>query len=343
MTQISYPWPGTTLTDAGPYSSEQWNSLWGAGCRSGVKFGRSADYSIGVFYALGNHLDPTINSTDLDVDTGGALVDGLYFESDATVSIDVGGVGTRPAANPRIDYIVVRKNYSTTTTYSPTAGPAVAPQTARLTVIRGTEAGSPVAPSLTQDTTRTTYWDVPIATVQVSTGGVLSNLVDQREFVDAETKQFFVPALVGANVAVETDLKYFFATGESFGPYIELNHTSNPSSMVGRFIVPSDFIESMTAKVSILTTSSGNIYLNNEFRAASCGEDYDTHTGSTGYSAESATLEQYACLQELSITSIVSGDYVWLRASRNGTNVADTISDSVSGLGWYVEYFGWKK
>ncbi|MFA5166652.1 MAG: hypothetical protein WC449_05205 [Candidatus Paceibacterota bacterium] len=178
--EISGYWPGTTVGDAGPYSANSFADRMGAMSRSGVDFGLAANYNIGVFYQIGNALEPAINGANVDVDTGASLVDGLYHENTAVVSVPI----VSPVANPRIDYIVVRKNYQQAVTYTPDAfAPTVPPRTARITVIHGAEGAIPVPPTLTQDTTRTTYWDIPICSIDVSAMGVGSNLVDLREFV----------------------------------------------------------------------------------------------------------------------------------------------------------------
>jgi len=180
MAQMSRPFPGTTIGDAGPYSVINWWDVWGAIGKGGVDFGRSADYGKGVFGAIGNGLYPSENITNINVDTGAGLIDGLYCENTASVTVPIPASG---AGTNRIDVIVVRKNYQQAVTYTPTGGaPTVPPRTTRITVIRGTEAVGPVAPSLTQDVTRTTYWDIPIASVQVSDAGALSNFTDLRQW-----------------------------------------------------------------------------------------------------------------------------------------------------------------
>lgn len=181
MAETSRPWPGTTIGDAGPYDSNSWNDAWLSISRAGGRLSRIADYGIGVFYGIANALEPTSNVTEIDVDTGASLIDGLYHENDASVAIPIPASG---AGTSRIDVIVVRKNYQQAVTYTPGGGaPTVPFRTARITVIRGVEAAGPVAPALTQDTTRTTYWDIPIAQVQVDDAGALSNFTDLREFV----------------------------------------------------------------------------------------------------------------------------------------------------------------
>lgn len=339
MAETSRPWPGTTIGDAGPYSSNDWNDVWGATSRAGVDFGSSDNYNIGVLYQLGNALEPTVNGTDIDVDTGGSLVDGLYHENTATVSVPItaSGVGTS-----RIDIIVVRKNYQQAVTYTPAgAAPTVPPRTARITVIRGTEAGAPVAPSLTQDTTRTTYWDIPLAQVEVSAAGVLSGFADLREYVDAETKHLFVPVLIGYNTtgvsAISLD-----TNNTSVAPFIELPDAVI-SSAIGRFIVPSDYLSDMTAETILIPAANGDVYLQCQFGAGACGESTTTHNGSVAIAAIAVTTGVYNCIAELDITGITPGDIVFVLPLRDATNILDTVNASVYVQGINITYFGWKK
>ena len=154
-------WSGTTLGDAGPYDANSFADRMLSISRSGGRLSRTADYNIGVLSAIGSGLFPVENGANIDVATGASLIDGLYHENTAVVSIPITNSG---AGTSRIDVIVVRKNYQQAVTYTPTGGaPTVPPRTARITVIRGTETAGPVAPSLTQDVTRATYWDIPIA------------------------------------------------------------------------------------------------------------------------------------------------------------------------------------
>lgn len=180
MAEYTRPWPGTTIGDAGPYTSNDWNDVWGTMENAGVWTGDPNRYDIGVFYQILNHLEPAVNGANIEVETGASLVDGLYHYCDSLVTVPIPASG---AGTSRIDVIVVRKNYQQAITYTPGGGaPTVPPRTARITVIRGVEAVGPVAPSLTQDVTRTTYWDIPLAQVQVSDAGVLSGFADLREF-----------------------------------------------------------------------------------------------------------------------------------------------------------------
>jgi len=162
MTEISRPWGGTATGDKGPYSDDNWTDAWsGLFARTGA--------NVGVLRGAANELIVTSSGDNaISVNTGEALVDGTWYQSDAATAVTPG----IPSSDPRIDRIVLRKSWSA--------------QTVRVTRIEGTEAGSPSAPSLTQ--TDGTTWDIPLAQYQIATGaGAISSLTDQREFVHDPT------------------------------------------------------------------------------------------------------------------------------------------------------------
>jgi hypothetical protein len=141
--------------------------------------------NLGVCSSVGNELEVTdLGGGSIQIDTGAAVIDGLGFFNDAALSLSP----PAPTANPRIDRIVVRKNY-TNAQYDP-AGDAgdeeVPAYTARITRIAGAEVADPDdgdIPAMTHSTDRSTYWDVPLAHYEISIGGAISNLVDDREFI----------------------------------------------------------------------------------------------------------------------------------------------------------------
>jgi hypothetical protein len=94
---------------------------------------------------------------------GGAVVDGKPYKNDANVDVNIpSAVG---GGNTRIDRIVLRANWTA--------------QTVRITRIPGTDAGSPVAPAITQ-TPGTTY-DIMLYQALVDTSGTVT-LTDERVF-----------------------------------------------------------------------------------------------------------------------------------------------------------------
>ena len=344
--ETSRPFPGTVLGDAGPYSAEQWWDCWLSQSRAGGRLSRVANYDIGVFYAIANALEPTSNVTEITVDTGASLVDGLYHESDASVAVPIlaSGVGTS-----RIDVIVVRKNYQQAVTYTPTGGaPTVPPRTARITVIRGAEAAGPVAPSLTQDVTRATYWDIPIAQVQVSDAGALSGFTDLREFVDAEVKVMYVPPLVGKNATDETLINLGDVAWLD-PPIVGLTFPDLKNCYgFSRFVVPQDFISGFEISAIVSPYTSGNVYGRARFAYGGCGQYSETHDDDSGALAPTALAGTALtwlneCILPVELTSAVPGDFVICTFQRDSTNILDTIGAKIFLFGWNVSYFGWKK
>jgi hypothetical protein len=115
----------------------------------------------GVLYGVGNNLAVTAAAPNVAVNTGAALNYGVYYGNDASVNVNI----PTPASATRIDRIVLRYSWSA--------------QTVRITRIAGSE-GSGSAPAMTQ--TANTTWDIPLANVSITTGGVIT-VTDQRTYV----------------------------------------------------------------------------------------------------------------------------------------------------------------
>lgn len=167
MTEISRPWSGTTVGDAGPYTAINWWDVWQSLCAGSGSLGGSGNK--GVFWNIPGQLEVTYVSPNfLSVAAGAALIDGLFYNNTAAYSATVTSAS---AGNVRDDRLVVRKYFSG------------AIQTARIVLLPGSEAASPgpgTPPALTQDATRITYWDLPLARVSIADNGVIT-LTDERE------------------------------------------------------------------------------------------------------------------------------------------------------------------
>lgn len=157
MTERSRPWSGTVTGDAGPYTDDQWTDVWATLLGPTVA-------TEGVFIGqLDDFLLSSIVASPISVERGRALVDGTWYESDADESVVV----TTPGANPRIDRLVLRKDWAL--------------QTIRLTLVGGAEAASPVPPALVQ--IDGTTWDLPLHQIRITTGGVINHERDDRVFL----------------------------------------------------------------------------------------------------------------------------------------------------------------
>ena len=156
MVERSRPWSGTVLGDSGPYSDDQWTDVW--------KAFAPILASQGVLRDQLNELDlSSVAASPVSVNTGRAYVNGIWYESDAAVSVAI----PTPAANPRVDRIVLRADWAL--------------QTVRVFRIAGAEGASPVPPALVQ--VDGTTWDLPLWQVHATVGAVLTFFRDERVFV----------------------------------------------------------------------------------------------------------------------------------------------------------------
>lgn len=190
MTQISRPQPehqNNGYLDSGPYSADQWAELYET-----LFTGDEASDQGPLAYVL-NELEVTNPSgSDIQVNTGWGICNGHLLKNNAAVTFTPGN----PSANPRIDVVVmVQNNTAIVRTAGITSGndlvfpnsltdynglSSLPPYTCRLAILKGTEAGSPTAPTLDVDTA--TLFMVPLAQYQISTGGTVSALTDRREY-----------------------------------------------------------------------------------------------------------------------------------------------------------------
>jgi hypothetical protein len=155
--------------------------------RSGATSGPNT--SQGIYRGVMNELAVSGAASPVSVNSGAATVAGFYYKNDAAVNVAV----ATPAANTRIDRVVLRAVYGVT-------------RTVRITLITGVE-GLGTPPALTQSDGAT--WDIPLAQVSITTGGVIT-VTDERVFAqfatnhvkrdgDTMTGQLVAPSIAGAN------------------------------------------------------------------------------------------------------------------------------------------------
>lgn len=188
MTELSRPWSGTATGDAGPYSDDQWSDIF-------VTFLAHLVASQGVWQGQLNELNATGAVTPVSINTGKALVDGVWYESDAAVTVAI----PTPAANPRVDRIVLRKDWAL--------------QTVRITRIAGAESALQVPPPPALVQIDGTTWDLPLWQIHITTGGVITLWHDEREFIGQ-----YVPADFISETVVLIDDDFYgpnYVTGES--------------------------------------------------------------------------------------------------------------------------------
>ncbi len=153
MTETSFFWDGLITGDAtlAPYRHGKYTDIWD------ILFTRTDNE--GVIKTYENELEVTGAIGGIILATGAAIVDGWFYENDDNLTVAI----STPVSDPRLDLIVIRMNFID--------------QEARVTVIEGTEAASPVPPALTQDDN--VIWDIPLAQVTILTDATIS-VVDTR-------------------------------------------------------------------------------------------------------------------------------------------------------------------
>lgn len=152
--ELSLPWQGETLGDAGPYDSNTWREAWRQ------MFGGGLDPLAGVFAESGTRglmalqvMPTTPNSRAVDVNPGAALLFGTFYRSPNVREITI---PQNSAGNPRIDLIALRWHSTN--------------QTVRLIHRQGTSAANPVPPSLAGADGLGAIRDIPLAEIRVNAG-----------------------------------------------------------------------------------------------------------------------------------------------------------------------------
>lgn len=190
MTQTSYPF------DAGAGASVlegQWQKMARHWLGTGV---------------IGGYLNRLAVSADgvslaVSVASGGAWVEGFYFDNDAAASLTV---TTAHATLPRIDTVAVRLDRTA--------------NTATLVVIAGTAAASPVAPTLS---VTDTLYEMPLANVAVGAAvGVISsgNLTDRRGYTFSQPAPVRKRFASVANVSLAASNSGDSSTTATFTPTV---------------------------------------------------------------------------------------------------------------------------
>jgi hypothetical protein len=168
MTERSLFWDGTA-GDGGPYNQTHMMDIF-----FNTILGSRGDQ--GVLYNWLDGLEVTGIASPVNVAAGGAVVYGMFYESDAAVSV---AVPTPASDKARYDRIVLRRDWVL--------------QTVRIARITSTEEADPTAPTLTQ--TAGVTWEIPLALLYIDDAGVIT-VTDEREYVAYPTNWAAVDDIV---------------------------------------------------------------------------------------------------------------------------------------------------
>jgi hypothetical protein len=158
MAETSLPWGGIAVGDAGPYTDDQWTDVW----RKLLTRDRTLE---GVLPDYLNELVVTNPAgATIRVGTGGAVVDGKFYDNSANVDL----AGAVPGGGSNFYTVVLDKNFAAQTVRASLLGPnVVAP------------------PAVTQ--ADGVDWEIAIYTVEITSGAVVT-LTDVRVYCHYNTE-----------------------------------------------------------------------------------------------------------------------------------------------------------
>lgn len=272
MAEISYFWDGVATGDAvnAPYSSKEFCDLWDILFSSD----NTAQGPVGGYL---NELAVSGASSPVSIATGAALVSGHPYLNDAASTLVI----PSPAAATRIDLVVLHLDANA--------------QTIRIARVAGIEGGG--APSPTQ---AWPIWEVPIAQVSITTGGVCT-VTDKRSFVRARIAPGYKYSELAANDNTHS------STWNSLGAGVKFTLTPGVWLLSG--IIYTQLAGNGTAGIQINNNTTGS--------ALAAGNA----TGSTG--------EFLIMPIGPHIVTITAENVIELRYHH--ANVADTVNGAASG------------
>lgn len=270
MGEESWPWPGTTVGDAGPYSDDDWDNMWETLYGSGM-----APYNNrGVIRNWLNELvvtSPGVNAAD--VATGAALVHGKFYRNTDVVNVvgipnAAGGVGH----TWREDLICVRSSWIAQT----------------IRVYRHANPADEVAyPAPTQ--TDGTCWEIPLAAVRIDVGGVITLITDLRDYVSdlMQPKQIQAQAIasLGSGGTYEVAGWRGVARLDGIGQYCAFS-----------LEIPSDFISLISAVIWAFTDANGTFNWDLAMGASHCDEATNAVTDTKAPANKVAVANTVYCL-----------------------------------------------
>jgi len=233
MTEQSRHWDGVLIGDAtlAPYSASEWAD------QERLEHGQGSVFpNYGILAGTGGGSYPPLSvqakspaSTNVEVEIGCALVHGYLYENTAALTFTV---GANASGNPRIDTLILRVDFVA--------------QTVRGVLKQGTPAGSPVHPSLQQDTS---FWEIPLADIAVANGFSVINaadITDRRRAIHSLAAGWQHVALpqahfVGAN---------YDAASLNISPGGASNGAIVPFTLTGNMLLDTVMIRNITAAVN---------------------------------------------------------------------------------------------
>ena len=313
MAEFSLFWTtGTTGDGLNPYTDAQLH----AWLRRTFNSNEFADR--GPLKGYGGELAVTATGPGtVQVATGAAYVYGIPYENDTPVNLTI----PTPAANTRIDRIVLRANWTA--------------KTVRITRLAGTE-GAGVPPAITQ--TPGSIYDVKLAQVAITTSGVIT-VTDERKFCR------FASEIGPENIANRTRKVFIKASSTGDTPFDSAMGAGPFGPTVSRRLgfagqIPVDFAGNAKIAAIIRATDVGNVWLQLSVFVQPVGStNYDSFLLNEIFNIAVANTGLYRTSQ-ISLTGdqVVAGALIRGSFFRDGAHSQDTNPGDLYCLGFELEY-----
>lgn len=107
----------------------------------------------------------------------------------------------------------------------------------------------------------------------------------------------------------------------------------------GTFRCPPDYASTMIVNAIFNPGATGNVRVQLDADYGASGEAYNTHSASQGPDTEAVVNTQIDQMStSISLAAITTADYVLLKFTRDGTDVLDTITNTLYFMGFLVSY-----
>jgi len=296
-----FGFPFTSVTGDRQYSASEWRDYFESLLTNGVV--------VEILNTLKVNPQAVANKT-IYVDTGSIVINGCMRILDTTQNITI---ADNTSGNPRVDRIVARLNYTD--------------RKIEFAVLTGTPAGSPVAPTLTQNTT---VWELSLAQIAVANGFstiIVGNITDERTYMQYNVEPYTSDKYFGklsqmsggsAIAGSQTNLLVGFST-EDFDDFNAIDLITSTT----KIIVPTG-----ATRIKISTTAS--LSVSNVSSTASIGLFKNNVSISTILTAYINAIENTAISGKYCnniVLAVIAGDYFELKATTtsNATVGAGTI------------------
>jgi len=284
------------------------------------------------------------SASPVSIAAGAGMASGYFYYNSAAGTLNI----PTPAGSTRVDRVVLQAHWGS--------------QVVRFRRVAGAEGAG--TPALTQSAG--SVWEVPLATVSITTGGV-ATVTDGRVYVhpnikletgnledltvttakivnsavtklkiENRTRSFFVLADFGGDIAgldLSRNSLYGWELDEGVG-------TAGYSIVTGHSVIPEDYVSGFSAKLLMYHGGavSGTAYLGNQVRyIPTVNGAYTVATAWKGLQDFVAAEAQYQSTAVV-LSGIAAGDTVYLRGQREAGTATDTLAGTLFSPGWKVSY-----